>query len=132
MTITDLDDASRQDRLDSRDLITLRSELADELDLMLDEDGEDGLYTAEEIEDVREQIAEIDNLEDQIGEWTYGASLIADYAFEDYARELADEIGAVDTDAGWPTACIDWEQAARELQMDYYTVDIQGETFWVR
>jgi antirestriction protein len=38
---------------------------------------------------------------------------------EDFAREIADEIGAIDKDAKWPMNCIDWEQAARELMYDY-------------
>jgi len=38
---------------------------------------------------------------------------------EDFARETADSIGAVDKNASWPMNCIDWEQAAKELMYDY-------------
>lgn len=38
---------------------------------------------------------------------------------EDFAREMADWAGAVDSDAKWPMGCIDWEQAAEELMYDY-------------
>lgn len=38
---------------------------------------------------------------------------------EDFAYEMANELGAIDKNANWPMTCIDWEQAARELMMDY-------------
>jgi len=38
---------------------------------------------------------------------------------EDFAREMADSLGAVDKNASWPMNCIDWEQAAKELMYDY-------------
>lgn len=30
----------------------------------------------------------------------------------------------------WPYNCIDWARAARELQMDYSSADLMGETYW--
>lgn len=59
-------------------------------------------------------------------------TLILESEFEDYARELADDIGAVDKNAGWPTRCIDWEQAAAELAQDYTTVTYQGNDYYNR
>ena len=42
---------------------------------------------------------------------------------EEFAQEIAEETGALDSDAVksamWPLYCIDWEFAARELMMDY-------------
>ena len=52
--------------------------------------------------------------------------------FTDYARELAEDIGAIDRDAKWPGYCIDWEQAARELKMDYTSVRVNGTTYYFR
>ena len=40
---------------------------------------------------------------------------------EEYAQDLAESIGAIDSDASWPLSYIDWERAARDLMMDYYT-----------
>lgn len=65
-------------------------------------------------------------------DWQYGAQLIRDSYFEDYAQEFAEEIGAVDRNARWPNDCIDWEKAAEELQMDYTSVEFDGVTYWVR
>jgi antirestriction protein len=75
----------------------------------------------------------IDDLEAEVGgEWPYGAGLIREAAVEDYARELADDIGAINSDAGWPSSCIDWKQAARELAMDYSLVTFLGYAYYVR
>ena len=65
------------------------------------------------------------------GSW-YPVTLIRDSYFRTYAEELAEDIGAVNPDASWPNNCIDWDKAARELQYDYTTVDIDGVTYWYR
>ncbi len=65
-------------------------------------------------------------------DWRYGVTLIRDSYFEDYARELAEEIGAMDPNASWPLTCIDWAEAARQLQQDYTAVEFDGVTYWVR
>lgn len=65
-------------------------------------------------------------------EWKHGEALIKDSYFEDYARELADDIGAVKENDAWPNRCIDWEEAAAELQQDYTTVSFDGEYYWIR
>ena len=69
---------------------------------------------------------------DYAPDWEYGEALIRDSHFEEFAQELADDIGAVATDAVWPYTCIDWTQAARELQMDYTQVDFDGVAYWIR
>jgi hypothetical protein len=66
-------------------------------------------------------------------DWTYGATMIHEDYFEDYARELAEDLGDYDSkNERWPYTCIDWEKAAEELQQDYTSVDFDGETYWVR
>lgn len=65
------------------------------------------------------------------GDW-YPVTLINDSYFEDYAQELADDIGAVDRNASWPNNCIDWERAALELQVDYTSVEFDGAKYWCR
>lgn len=66
------------------------------------------------------------------GDWKYGESLIRDSYFEDYARQLAEDLGAISKDATWPNNYIDWPRAAEALQMDYSSVDFDGVTYWVR
>lgn len=65
------------------------------------------------------------------GVW-YPVGFIADSYFEEYAMQLADDIGAINSDATWPNSCIDWERAASELQQDYSSVEINGQTYWYR
>lgn len=38
---------------------------------------------------------------------------------EDFAYEMAEQLGAIDKKAVWPMNCIDWEYAAKELMYDY-------------
>lgn len=77
--------------------------------------------------------------EDYSEDWEYGAILIRDSYFVEYAQELADDVGALSRyglsangSLEWPYYCIDWELAARELQHDYSAVDFDGVTYWVR
>lgn len=56
--------------------------------------------------------------------------MIPDDDFADYAQELAEDIGRIDRDVRWPYTCIDWEEAARELQQDYSCVEVDGTEYW--
>lgn len=83
-------------------------------------------------EDDPETVAAIRELaEDGIADWEYGATLIREDYFEDYARQFAEDIGAIPNDASWPCTCIDWERAARELAMDYTSVSFLGHDYYV-
>lgn len=66
------------------------------------------------------------------GDWDHGETFIADSHFEDYAQELAEDIGAVKRNAEWPYTCIDWKAAAEELKADYTSYEINGSTYWAR
>lgn len=65
-------------------------------------------------------------------DWKYGEALIRDSYFKEYAQEFAKERNMIPRDLKWPCTCIDWDQAARELQQDYTSVDFAGVTYWVR
>ena len=65
------------------------------------------------------------------GDW-YPAHLIREGHFQSYAQELAEDCGMVPDDAVWPMTCIDWKQAARELQMDYTAAEIGKHTYYFR
>ena len=65
------------------------------------------------------------------GDW-YPSTLIRDSYFKDYAQQYAEDVGAIRDDVHWPCTCIDWDQAARELQMDYSATEFNGMTYWYR
>lgn len=69
---------------------------------------------------------------DTLADWKYGETLVRESYFETYAQELADDIGAINRDATWPNDCIDWGRAARELLMDYTSLDFDGVTYYAR
>lgn len=122
-TCTNLDLTA--DIIDVRDIIARYEEL-DEMP--------DGLPDAEErtnLASILDEIRDMGGDEQWRGDW-YPVTLIRDSYFQEYAQELAEDVGAVDHDAKWPMNCIDWEQAARELCYDYSAVDINGVTYWTR
>jgi hypothetical protein len=119
-------DFRNADVIDSRDLIAALADLEPGIEVA----GEaDDPLDADDLE-LRDAIREL--AEEGIEDWEYGAQLIAEHYFEDYARELAEDIGALPREYTWPTSCIDWERAARELQMDYTPVEFLGTTYYVR
>lgn len=119
------DDLRGEEYLDSCDLIARLDELrttaadhTDDPDLPdLDEDEKQELYALESINNEGESSFE---------DWMYGTTLIREDRFIDYAEEYASDIGAIDRDANWPLAHIDWKAAADELQQDYSSIDIDG------
>lgn len=111
-------DADRDTQLDA--LHVARADLVE-----WDDDG----YDAEELAALK---ALAEEAEGCASDWHHGETLIRDSHFRDYAMELAEDIGAIPADATWPCTCIDWDQAARELQMDYSAVDFDGVTYWIR
>ena len=66
------------------------------------------------------------------GDWAHGETLIRESYFRDYAMELAEDCGMIPKDLAWPCTCIDWEQACRELKMDYTEVDFDGVSYFMR
>ena len=65
-------------------------------------------------------------------DWEHGVTLINDDYFVEYARELAEDVGAVRPGASWPLSYIDWDAAAEELQDSYSPIEFDGRTFWVQ
>lgn len=63
------------------------------------------------VELVGEEFATIEQFEE-----AYAGEYTSD---EDFAQDLAEDIGAIDDSAVWPNTCIDWKRAARELMYDY-------------
>jgi hypothetical protein len=64
-------------------------------------------------------------------DWEYGEVLIRDSYFKEYAQELAEDCDMIPSGIRWPCTCIDWEQAAEELQQDYFRIDFGGVDYWI-
>ena len=96
-----------------------------ELGTLLDEHGEVGLLYLDEIQSVT------DAWDAQKGfEEAYAGTWDSD---EEFAENEAEQIGAVDRNAGWPNNYIDWEKAAEALMHDYFTIETSdGETHYFR
>ena len=128
------------DVIDVRDIIARVLELRDERDeyneKMGSPDAWDGVPDGEPeelamLEGILSELAGYGGDEQFDGDW-YPIELVADSYFQEYAKNLAEDCGMVDTNARWPMNCIDWEQAARGLQMDYSNILIHGSAYWYR
>lgn len=120
-TYSTIDDVTGEERIDTRDLC----------DLLLEIDTMEaaGLTLMQEQRVFRLQC---DAIEQYCEDFRDGASLIRDDRFVEYARELAEDIGAFSGAELWPVYCIDWERAARELSSDYTLVSLLGHDYYVR
>lgn len=123
--------SNRDDIIDSLEIIDRIAELEAERDAAENE-GE-----APFDEDSAAELAELTELaregEGYSRDWAYGVQLIRESYFEDYARELADDLhGRAMQNAHWPFDCIDWDKAASELRQDYTGIEYGGVTYYVR
>lgn len=122
------------DIIDSRNIIERIKELESDRDAA-DAEGAEALEAWDESGDGDELRSLKSLAEDAEGYspfWQYGETLIRDSYFEEYAQELAADIGAIDPKANWPLNCIDWGKAADELKQDYTSVEFDGVEYWVR
>ena len=115
------DVSNSEDILDSRDIIKRIEEL-------------EGIEERDDDEKVEltALLALQEEAEGYSEDWKYGAMLIRDSYFKNYAQELADDSGAIDRNAVWPTNCIDWDYAAEQLQQNYTSINFDGVDYWVR
>lgn len=119
MNIPDSIDFANADFIDSRDIIERINYLANTED-------------PDELEELETLIAFRDEVSPYASDWEYGETIVADDYFTEYARQMAEDIGAIDRDAEWPARHIDWDAAADELKQDYSEIDYDGRTWWTR
>lgn len=133
--------------IDTRDLVERREELEQQILDSFNEEFpqyevdsyEDILFEEEEVQNWKEdwlgeidEVAEIKKLQDSIGsEFEYGVTLIHEYDFDDYARELVEECGYITRDfPSWIE--IDWLATADNVKLDYSSIEFEGETYLYR
>jgi hypothetical protein len=143
MTITKINNSD--DIIDSRDVIARIAELETELTDAHEGEGntvtfESWLEAAEwddahTMQDAAREYIALKTLakeaEGYAADWVHGEALIRDTYFQEYAQELAADIGAINKDQTWPNNCIDWEEAAHQLQQDYTQVSFDGVDYWI-
>lgn len=123
------------DYIDVRDVIArveaLESELSE--DAETSEDEEERLSFAEllTLRELLEKLEGNGGDEEWRGSW-YPIGLVRESYFEDFARQEAEDLDLIKSDARWPYTCIDWERAAEELKQDYSEVDFDGVTYYFR
>lgn len=122
------DISNSADLIDIRDVIARVEDLEGQADYQQDDLDELETLTA-----LLEECKGNGGDEEWRGDW-YPGTLIRDTYFKDYAQELAEDIGAIDTTKtyGWPLSYIDWDAAADALRMDYTAVEFDGVTYWTR
>jgi hypothetical protein len=135
--------SNHDDIIDSRDVIARIEELEDDRAIVSEDQlaaemaGKEPTTTlAEWDEDNGAELKALralaEEAEGYAADWRHGEALIRDSYFQTYAQELAEDIGAINREASWPNTCIDWEEAAEQLQQDYTSVDFDGVTYWIR
>jgi hypothetical protein len=113
--------------IDSRDII----ERLNELESQVHEGETDSLDEYEFAELVRLRALNEEG-EGTFEDWHHGVYLIPEDEFEDYARDFAYDIGAINRNASWPLTLIDWKAAAEDLRQDYSSIEIEGRTYYGR
>ena len=136
--------------LDTRDLETTREELKQQiLDSFLEtfpqyeemtESFEDIRFEEEEIESWKsdweeelKQIEEIDTIENECSEFSFGETLIDEDDFEEYCQEFIEDCGYISKDMPMIISNnIDWAGIADGMKQDYSEIEYQGNTYLYR
>src|SRR5262245_30755775 len=106
MTNTQPIDGS-EDILDSRDVMARREELRELRPEGLPDKPSDADYPEDGSwsEDEERELQELAGAEDQgsgYGDWEHGETLIRDSYFEEYAQDLAEDLGMIKREVSWP------------------------------
>ena len=87
----------------------------------MDEDEAARYYESDEWNEYKALAKFAEEAANYASDWEHGATLIEDSHFEDYARELASDIGALSDSNAWPATCIDWEKAGERAPDGLYS-----------
>ena len=124
------------DVIDSRDIIERITELErnteDEIITLID--NEDWAAIDDIDNDELSELAELKKLASQcevVGDWEYGEMLIRRSYWIAYVEELIKDIGALPANIPWYIK-IDWETTARNIEMDYTSVDFGDVEYLIR
>ena len=136
---------------DTRDLAEKRDELkeflVDDFNLTFEKEIEDfdeltEIVDNSEDEDIQEwkednsddfdHIEEIDYIEDTVSEFSFGETLIPNYDFTEYCKDMAKDCYDLGNVPGFIRDNINWDGVASDLEVDYSSVTYQGVSYLVR
>ena len=91
-------------------------------------------------QDNADEYAQLMTLADEASraaDWEHGEQLIHEDYFTDYIKDLVDDCYEMpkDFDSGawpWRHMKMDWEAATDEAKQDYFTVEYDGHTYYIR
>jgi len=120
----------RNEFIDTTEADEMADDFIDPMDLVMSEDdwafglGADG--AAEMV-----ALLALESEGKGFADWEHGVSFVSDYHFKDYAREIAEDCGMIDRESSMANY-IDWDAWARDVRMDYSSVEVNGTTYWAR
>lgn len=84
-----------------------------------------------------EMLKEIVSQGEDSPDWSYGETLIHEDYFIDYAEELVNDCYELPKELiqgtwPWNHMNMNWASAAEELKNDYSTIEVDGETYYIR
>jgi hypothetical protein len=119
--------SNSDDVIDSRDVIARIAELED---IVPPAEEDDGTFNDERAE-LAALKALADEAEGYAPDWQYGETLIRRSYFVEYVEELCEDCGYLPKDLpSW--IVIDWDATARNVEVDYTSVDFDGVEYLVR
>lgn len=124
------------DVIDSRDIIERITELERNIEgeVITLIDNEDWAAIDDIDNDELSELAELKKLASQcevFGDWEYGEALIRRSHWIAYVEELLRDIGDLPANIPWYVE-IDWETTARNIEMDYASVDFGDVEYLIR
>jgi len=111
------------------DISALLNRKVELIDMRDDEDCEIEGHEEQELEELIELESELGMTLEAANQ--NGLFFIDEDYFEDYAKELAADLGVISSDLEWPCTHIDWSEAADALRQDYTEVEFDGNTYLV-
>jgi antirestriction protein len=119
------------DVIDVRDII----ERIEELEKLIEGEG-----CEEACNEYREELTLLSNIMEEMkgyggdeqwrGDW-YPLTLIRESHFTDYVQEMLEDCGEIPRDLPHYIH-IDWQATARDVQVDYTPIDVDGATYFYR
>ena len=117
-----------EDLIDSREAISYLQELRENVESALDS----GSLVSDVDADEYDALWRLNDEGESFSDWKHGITLIRASYFKEYAKELAEDCGMVSGTESWPLNCIDWDEAADELQSDYSEIEFDGISYFLR